>query len=84
MLTYDGVGYGSNLCWHYKALDIAKENKERCDHLSIGTISLDIIQTAKEKHRNLGFSVKCTNCDQSFKKTEKVLRNMFLGFYGLA
>ncbi len=83
MLTYDGVGYGSNLSWHYKAIAIAKENQERCEHLDINSISLDIINVQKEKYRNLGFKLKCVHCDQSFEKTQKLLRNKFLEFYGL-
>jgi hypothetical protein len=80
MIPYDGQGYGRSIYWQNQAIDIAKNNSEKCDCWSETPPFIEF-RDGGEFCLKVNCWDKTDACKVSFPKTEAELTNKFLRFY---
>lgn len=85
-----GQNYAKSMNWHYYALRIADENKEKCEHFdkNVNVFNIDNVRIALTPiSEGLGdkikFNVSCALCKKLFILTSQKLTEKFIKFYGL-
>lgn len=80
----ESFGCGRSVVWEVKAIKVAKKAGEACPCISYLTLIIKMTPRKINNQESLKIKISCPHCNADYSKTNIIMTQKFLKFYGRA